>query len=160
MELRKIDLDNVWKIVHLSVTDAQKEQDFVASNAESIIEAYATAQSGFTALPFGLYENGEPVGFVMLGYGSIGDEQEPSVVNDSYCIWRFMIDAKHQKRGYGSAGMETVLRYIRSFPCGKAGWCWLSYEPDNEEARKLYAKFGFRETGEMDGDEVVAVLKL
>ena len=160
MELRKIDLENVWKIVRLSVSDEQKKRDFVATNAESIIEAYAATQSGFPALPFGLYENGEPVGFVMLGYGSIGDEQEPAVVDDSYCIWRFMIDAKYQKRGYGSAGMEAVLRYIRTFPCGKAGWCWLSYEPDNDAARSLYAKFGFTENGEMDGDEVVAVRKL
>ena len=30
----------------------------------------------------------------------------------------------------------------------------------NEIARKLYASLGFEETGEMDGDEIVAVLKL
>lgn len=160
MELRKIDLNNVWKIVHLSVNEQQKAQDFVASNAESLIEAYAARESGYTALPFGLYEDGVPVGFVMLGYGSIGDEEEPSVVSDSYCVWRFMIDEKYQGRGYGRRGMETVLDYIRTFPCGRAGWCWLSYEPENTAAKTLYESFGFRETGETDGDEVVAVLKL
>ena len=30
----------------------------------------------------------------------------------------------------------------------------------NEIARKLYASLGFEETGEMDGVEIVAVLKL
>lgn len=160
MELRKIDLNNVWKIVHLSATDEQKAQDFVASNVESIIEAYAAIQSGYTALPFGLYEDAVPVGFVMLGYGSIGDEEEPAIVNDSYCIWRFMIDKNYQGRGYGKTAMEKVLSYLRTFPCGQASWCWLSYEPENEAARALYAQFGFRETGERDGDEVVAVLKL
>ncbi|MCQ2418274.1 MAG: GNAT family N-acetyltransferase [Clostridia bacterium] len=160
MELRKIDLNNVWKIVHLSATDEQKAQDFVASNAESIIEAYAAIQSGYTALPFGLYEDAVPVGFVMLGYGSIGDEEEPAIVNDSYCIWRFMIDKNYQGRGYGKTAMEKVLSYLRTFPCGQASWCWLSYEPENTAARALYAQFGFRETGERDGDEVVAVLKL
>jgi hypothetical protein len=30
----------------------------------------------------------------------------------------------------------------------------------NEIARKLYASLSFEETGEMDGDEIVAVLKL
>lgn len=30
----------------------------------------------------------------------------------------------------------------------------------NEIARKLYASLGFEETDEMDGDEIVAVLKL
>ena len=160
MELRKIDLKNVWQLVHLSVTDEQKKNDFVASNAESLIEAYAAIQSGYAALPFGLYEEDIPVGFVMLGYGSIGDEEEPSVVNDSYCIWRFMIDEKYQKRGFGAAGMEAVLAYIRTCPCGKANWCWLSYEPENKAAKALYARFGFEETGEADGDEIVAVLKL
>lgn len=160
MELRKIDLNNVWKIVHLSATDEQIAQDFVASNAQSLIEAYAAIQSGFTALPFGLYEQETPVGFVMLGYGSIGDEEEPAIVNDSYCIWRFMIDKNHQGRGYGKTAMEKVLAYIRTFPCGQASRCWLSYEPENEAARALYAQFGFRETGETDGDEVVAVLEL
>ena len=160
MELRKIDLQNVWKIVKLSVTDEQKEKDFVASNAESLIEAYATIQSGFTALPFGLYDGDTPVGFAMIGYGGIGDEEEPSIVDDSYCIWRFMIDKNFQGRGYGKAGMEAVLRFIRTFPCGEAHWCWLSYEPDNVTAKSLYHKFGFEETGEMDGDEVIAVRKL
>ena len=37
---------------------------------------------------------------------------------------------------------------------------WLSYEPENEVARKLYASCGFVENGEMDGDEIVAVIKL
>ena len=33
-------------------------------------------------------------------------------------------------------------------------------EPENEVAKKLYASFGFTETGEMCDDEIVAVLKL
>ena len=36
----------------------------------------------------------------------------------------------------------------------------VSYEPENTAAKKLYASFGFIENGEMDGDEIVAVLKL
>jgi RimJ/RimL family protein N-acetyltransferase len=36
----------------------------------------------------------------------------------------------------------------------------ISYEPENEAARKLYASLGFEETGEMVGEEVVAVLQL
>ena len=34
------------------------------------------------------------------------------------------------------------------------------YNPENEVAKKLYASFGFVENGEMDEDEIVAVLKL
>ena len=34
------------------------------------------------------------------------------------------------------------------------------YEPENTVSKALYHSFGFRENGEMDGDEIVAVLKL
>ena len=75
-------------------------------------------------------------------------------------IWRFMIDERFQGRGLGRKAMEAVLDYIRTYPCGKADYCWLSYEPENEAAKSLYSKFGFAENGEMDGEEVIAVLKL
>ena len=158
MELVKINNKNVWNIVKLKVRDDQS--NFVAANDYSIIEAYATVSSGYVALPFGLYEGETPVGFVMIGYGSIGDEEEPQIVNDSYCIWRFMIDERFQGRGLGRKAMEAVLSYIRTYPCGKADYCWLSYEPENKAAKSLYSKFGFAENGEMDGEEVIAVLKL
>ena len=60
----------------------------------------------------------------------------------------------------GRAAMEEILKYIRSFPCGKAEYCMLSYEPENTIAKELYHSFGFRENGEMDAGEIVAVLKL
>ena len=44
--------------------------------------------------------------------------------------------------------------------CGKAEYCYLSYEPENINAKRLYSKFDFIENGEMDGEEIVAVLKL
>ena len=56
--------------------------------------------------------------------------------------------------------VKLALDFIRTWPCGKAEYCWISYEPENETAKKLYASFGFEETGEMDGEEVVAVMKL
>ena len=53
-----------------------------------------------------------------------------------------------------------ALDFIRSWPCGKAEYVALSYEPENELGAKLYHSLGFTENGEMDGDEIVAVLKL
>lgn len=158
MELKPIDLDNVWNIVKLKVSESQT--DFVASNIYSIAEAFAARESGAVALPFGLYEDGVPVGFVMFGYGSLGEENEPKIAQNNYCIWRFMIDERYQKNGLGARALEKALEYIRTYPCGKAEYCWLSYEPENTVAKRLYCKFGFRENGESDGDETVAVLKL
>ena len=55
---------------------------------------------------------------------------------------------------------QLALDFIRTLPCGKAEYCWLSYEPENEIARQLYRSFGFVETGDMDGEELIAVLRL
>ena len=54
MELKKVDDKNIWKVIKLSVNDNQK--DFVATNTESILEAYTTITSGRVALPFGIYD--------------------------------------------------------------------------------------------------------
>ena len=71
-----------------------------------------------------------------------------------------MIDKDQQRKGYGREGIQLALDYMRSFPCGKADYCWLSYEPENEVARELYYSAGFVENGEKCGDEIVAVIKL
>ncbi|MBO4394655.1 MAG: hypothetical protein J5800_09965 [Spirochaetales bacterium] len=46
--------------------------------------------------------------------------------------------------------------------CGPSDICWLSYEPENEAAKKLYASFGFVEVPEhyKEGEEMPAILKL
>ena len=158
IELRKVDDQNVWEIIKLSVNEEQK--NFVASNTVSIIEAFTTITSGGVALPFGIYDDDCLVGFVMFGYGSNGDEGEPTIAKSNYCIWRFMIDKKYQQQGLGRKALSASLQYLKSMPCGKADYCWLSYEPDNIVAKKLYSSEGFHENGEMCGDEIVSVLKL
>ena len=49
---------------------------------------------------------------------------------------------------------------MESLPCGKAEYCWLSYEPENNVAKELYKSFGFEETGDMDEGEIIATLRL
>ena len=71
-----------------------------------------------------------------------------------------MIDKRYQGRGYGREAIRLALDFIRTWPCGKAEYCEISYEPENENAAKLYHSMGFEENGETDGDEIVAVLKL
>jgi diamine N-acetyltransferase len=158
MELVSINRKNVWEIVKLKVKDEQS--NFVAPNNYSLTEAYATIQSGYIALPFGIYHECKPIGFVMLGYSDIGDEDEPEIVKNNYCIWRFMIDEKYQGKGYGKQAMGLVMDKILTFPCGDADLCWLSYEKENIGAKALYEKFGFVENGEVWDDEVVAIRPL
>ena len=71
-----------------------------------------------------------------------------------------MIDQKYQKKGFGREAIALGLNFIKSFPCGKAKYCWLSYEPENKVACKLYHSFDFNETGDMEGSEIIAILEL
>ena len=157
IELRKVDADNLWDIAALSVAPHQK--GLVSPNTHSIMEAYVCITSGGTALPFGIYADGVPVGFLMIGYGCADWPDAPLVAHDRYSLWRLMIDQRYQGRGYGKAALHKAIEYMKTLPCGPSDGCWLSYEPNNHAARRLYQSFGFEETGEMDGCEVIALLK-
>ncbi len=162
IHLEKIDYRNVWDIIGLEVTEPQEE--FVASNRISLVQAYSVRDSETKAFPFGIYDDDTPVGFLMIGFNEAAtyddDEEPPKALERNYSLWRLMIDREFQGRGFGRTAVGLALDFIRSFPCGKAAYCWLSYEPDNTAARNLYRSFGFEETGEKDGDEWIAVLKL
>ncbi len=158
IKLRKINPDNIWKVTNLTVHDSQKH--FVASNTDSLLEAYLAIIEGQVALPFAIYHDDLLVGFVMFGYGSSEDADEPLIADGNYLMWRFMIDQQFQGRGYGKEALKASLDYIRTYPCGPAQYCWLSYEPENTAARSLYASMGFNENGETCGNEIVTVIKL
>ena len=73
-----------------------------------------------------------------------------------------MIDKKYQKKGYGKKAMALALDFVRTYPCGKAKYCWLSYEIDNDGARKLFSSFGFKEIPDAyyEGGEMPAIIEL
>lgn len=162
IHLEKVDEKNINEILALDVTEAQRK--FVASNKYSMDQASAVDGISHFAFPFGIYDDDEPVGFIMVGFNEPPQNSRhgghPSALKNNYSIWRFMIDTKHQSKGYGRVAMNLALDFVRTFPCGKAEYCVLSYKPWNEVAKKLYYSVGFEENGEADGDEVIAVLKL
>ena len=167
--LEKITYKNYIKTIW-GLNVSRKQKNFVASNANSLAEAYVAITNGGVALPFAICRNKKPIGFLMIGYGANDDDYEgedPAFIEmakKSYCLWRFMIDKRYQRKGYGRKAMQLALDYIHTFPCGKAETCWLSYEPENEIAKKLYASFGFVELPQFysgkEGEEIPAILKL
>lgn len=159
IRLEKINGKNVWDTLKLKVSDKQK--NFVASNEISIIEAYIAITGNGYAFPFVIYDGDVPVGFLMIGFDAHDYwENAPKVAKGNYNLWRLMIDKNYQGKGYGTKAVALALDFIKTFPCGKAKYCWLSYEPENDAARKLYSSFGFVETGEKDGEELIAILDL
>lgn len=159
LRLERVTGKNVWDILKLRVSDEQRS--FVAGNDVSIIEAYTAITGNGYAFPFGLYAGETPVGFLMIGFDTDDFwDDAPPVAKGNYNLWRLMIDQRFQGQGYGTEAVRLALEFIKTRPCGEAEFCWISYEPDNKTAAQLYRSFGFAETGEMDGEELIAVLPL
>ena len=149
IELRAIDDGNRAAVAALTVTDSQKQ--FIATNKRSL-ETAAQEEHREVARPFAIYGDGELVGFAMFAFAL--NSPDPK---DRYWLWRFMIDQNFQGRGYGSAALEKIIGYFRS---QGADHILLSTEEHNTRALSLYHKYGFGETGEMNDDEIVLLLKL
>ncbi len=159
LRLEKVNSKNIWDITLLSVGDHQK--DFIPGNLASIAQAYTAVSDNGHAFPFGIYLGEEPVGFLMIGYDTDDHwDDAPPVAKGNYNFWRLMIDERYQGKGYGKEAMGLGLDFIRSFPCGSAELCWLSYQPGNSVGDKIYKSYGFEDTDEKIGDEVIAILKL
>ena len=165
IRLEKINDDNFYEITKLKVSKEQK--NFVATNTYSLVHAYLALVNGQSVFPFGIFVNDKPVGFLMIGYNAMSDDVMNNPVcgwfmKDSYMIWRLMIDKRYQNKGYGKEAVRLALDFIRTYPCGKAKYCWLSYEPENKTAKKLYQSFGFEEvpSAYYEGGEMPAILEL
>lgn len=145
IELRKIGDNNRAEIVSLTVSEEQRE--YIASNESSLAEAEALPD---IARPFGIYADGKAVGFAMFAFDE--NNNDP---HDKYWLWRFMIDKSLQGRGYGGAALKKIINYFRD---SGADEITLSTKESNVTALELYRKFGFRENGDMNDDEIVLKL--
>lgn len=85
----------------------------------------------------------------MLGYYELKEQ---------YTLWKLMIDKEHQNRGYGREALRLGIKFLAD----KFGATeiYTAYESSNSVARDLYRSFGFRETGEVAGNDVEMRLTL
>jgi diamine N-acetyltransferase len=124
----------------------------VASNAVSIAQAYFRPEARFRAI----YADETPVGFVVL-YDSHLGTQPPQ--QDYYEVWRFMIGARYQGKGFVCRAMELVIAHVKTRPNAKRLYLGHRREPGN--AGDFYQKFGFAYTGhEEEGGDVEMCLVL
>lgn len=146
VQLVHITKDNVADVFDLAVAPGQEEH--VATNAWSLAQAYAEYS---IAWPRAIAADGEVVGFLML-------EVDPEEENGRpFWLWRLMIDAAHQRRGYGSAALALAIEHLRALGASELYTSWVPGEAGPE---RFYAKLGFTPTGELDDDEIVAKLDL
>jgi diamine N-acetyltransferase len=146
VRLAEVTADN-WRAV-ASLRLAPDQAHLVASNL------YSLAESKFdqAARPRAIYAGRRVVGFLMY------DVSRGRGKSRKAFIYRFMIDAAHQGKGYGRAALAAALAEIRAIP--KIRKVAISYMPDNPVAGPFYASFGFAERGRDEDGEMIAELKL
>lgn len=141
--LREITRETVWQIMDLEV--AENQGHLVAPNSMSIAEAYFEPKAWFRAV----YADDEPIGFIML----FDDSDTPK-----FYLWRMMIAGGQQHKGYGHRALELLVDYVRTRP--NATEITVGSIPGEGSPQAFYEGFGFVDTGEMKGGEVILRLTL
>lgn len=138
--LKCITEDNFLDAFHLKLRKDQEE--FVSHPIRSLAQAYVYRNQ---CQPFGIYQDEEMVGYVMVIY----DYDVPE-----YDIWHMMIDRAQQGKGYGKEALKRVLEYIATKPFGESNRVALTCNKQNIPGLTLYQSLGFEATGNVDGDEI------
>jgi diamine N-acetyltransferase len=106
-----------------------------------------------------VHDGEQLVGFVMI---SDNIPQEVLDADDDfvgpYFLWRLLIDAPFQGRGYGRATLDAVVDYVRTRPGADA--FYTSCEPGEGSPQPFYLKYGFVKTDRIADGEYVLRLDL
>ena len=144
VSLKEINEHNFKTVVGMKLNEEQSK--YVASNVYSLAQAWLYPDE---AKPYAIYNDEEIIGFMMLDW----DEKKRECG-----IWRFMIASNRQGMGYGRKALTYALNLIKD--TGKFDYVFLDYVPGNEAGKHLYESMGFKETGEIEDDEIVMKLDL
>ena len=141
--IQPISQSNFRAVIKLEVEDG--DEKFVAPNMYSIAEAYIEPM----VKPMAIHAGGTPVGFTL--YGQFEEDK------GDYWIARLMVGKDYRRKGYAENAMRLVIEDMRS---AGASEIFLSLVPGNDQARRLYYKLGFEDTGRVEENEDVLRLPL
>lgn len=145
ISLRPITADTVGDVCQLSLSLKPPQNRAVAHNAFSIAQAHFSDTAWFRAI----YDDDTPVGFLML------DDQPGKL---EYFLWRLMIAAEHQGKGYGKAAVDRLVEYVKTRP--GADQLLVSCIEGEGSPLGFYESIGFIKTGRKHGDEIELALDL
>ncbi|MFF5895734.1 GNAT family N-acetyltransferase [Streptomyces argenteolus] len=151
LRLEKVTPDNVLEACRLKV--APEQERFVAPVARSLAEAYADPE---TAWPRLVFDGDRMVGFVMAFLDVRFHPEDPEDRPRSG-LWRLAVAAGEQGKGYGRFAVEAVCEELLRRGQKRITVTWSQGEHGPED---FYLRLGFRRTGEMSEDQVVAEMDL
>ena len=139
IRLELVNKDNFHQVLDLEV--APKDQRRVASVEYSLAQAWLYRDSE-DLFPYAVKSGQLTVGFLLLSY-------QP--MENSYYIWRLLIDQKYQNQSFGKEVIRQVLQRARDDQqCHKVT---VNYVIGNHKMLYILEKFGFQPVG-LDGQEM------
>jgi diamine N-acetyltransferase len=129
--------------VALALRPHPHQAGFVASVRASLEEAARNP----ACVPLLIRAGGTPVGFAMHAL-------DPD--DGNRWIYRLLIDARHQRRGYGRAALFRLVALL----AGTDACIMIGVHPANHAASRLYEAAGFRPTGQVIDGETIMRLDL
>ncbi|HDX9578064.1 TPA: GNAT family N-acetyltransferase [Bacillus pseudomycoides] len=152
LKLLEITEENFWDVIQLKSDKVQEEriqifERWVGSNA-----FFLGACQVYNFTPKAIYDN-----HTLLGFTSYGYRKE----HERYELISIMLGHQYQGNGYGVPALQAVIAEMsEQYKCKEI---YLSVIHDNEPAKRIYEKVGFKATGEIEQghhDELVYCLKL
>ena len=141
INFRRITEENFDKIINMKRPPGET---FVASNAYSLAQAWLFREAN-DVYPFAIYNDDEAVGFMMLDE----DLEERCIV-----VWRIMFPEENTGKGYGVESLQLIAKLAKE--SNRYDFMIIQCALENERARHVYEKVGFKDTGEIeDGENVM-----
>ncbi|GLR14651.1 hypothetical protein GCM10007907_34410 [Chitinimonas prasina] len=144
VSLRPLTHANFDTVLALKVKPEQTT--FVASNENTIAKAYLEPDKVQLRV---IYADESPVGF--MAYWC-----DPAAA--AFHLLRFMLGSQHQRQGYGQRAVAIWLDELSTTHGDIRVTLYYAASPGNPQP--FYAKAGFCDTGEKDGDEHIMALQL
>ena len=159
ISLQPVTEENLDDIISLDVSLDQKEF-MQATNIRCIADAYVLNAEKMSAIPLGIYDDNQLVGFLMYTYDILDHESfegKEFYQQKSYFVWHIMIDQQHQGKGLGKLAFHKIIEEIKMLPLGDSSYIALFYHQDNLTAKSLYTSFNFLETGIIQDESVMMI---
>jgi diamine N-acetyltransferase len=136
----------------MSLRRAPGQERYLGSMADHVADAAADARAMPRMWSAHDASSGQLVGFVMISDGipAATMAEHPDLVGPYY-LWRLLVDAAHQGRGYGSAIIDAVVAYLRTRP--GADILWTSCAKGEDGPLGFYLRYGFVQAGDVSWDD-------
>ncbi|MGQ0564138.1 MAG: GNAT family N-acetyltransferase [Gemmobacter sp.] len=148
LERRVVTRDHLWALINLTVRPDQR--DLVSANMKTFAEA--PYEPG--ARVWGLWAGAVPVGLMAMVHPREYPFHRPQDDAEAAYLWRLMIAAGHQGRGYGRDAIAMALQVACEWGCPRLT---ASVADVTHSNIGFYERLGFRWTGRWDEGEKVIV---